>query len=210
MTWVSIAEGSKAGGAVLEILGTGFAEKPEHNRVTIQGRPCGITAASMERLLCLAPAEGAPSTEGAPAAAVVAGDMTAAAVAVDDSDCGEQPGMVSMAGAQSIGGSFTADRGMSKGRAWLRYKPVVAVTNVYEVLLQIPGTTSAGGEACLPRAGNVLSTYASRRKPIPSNPGLGGCHMQLIWLWDTVNEQLPSNKTSKQQRKMAMSHQIPM
>ena len=116
VTSVSIAEGSRAGGAVVEILGTGFDEHMEHNEVTIQGRPCVVTLSSMERILCNAPAEDPASADPA-----VVGQALgeAEAVVVDDSDCAEHPGMREMAGAQSVGGSFLADGGSNKGKAWL-------------------------------------------------------------------------------------------
>ena len=152
ITYLSISEGSTAGGAFVEILGTGFDEHLERNQVLIEGKACTVTLATPERITCTAPAQDA-------AEAPLAGNSTAgeviAPVIVDDAESDEHPGMQQLADAAAFGGSFSSDNGISKGTAWLRYKPVITHSNLYEVFLEVPRLDPTDTNACAPRASNV-------------------------------------------------------
>jgi hypothetical protein len=157
VTYMSLHQGSTAGGAAVEILGSGFDEHLEHNSVLIQGLPCIVTSASLERIACTAPAEISPPVPPAldPVTSLPDADTPQLSVVVDDADCDERPGMLPRTDPAAFGGSFTADNGMNKGKSWIRYKPTIVQTNFYEVFLEIPGADPANPAACLPRAANV-------------------------------------------------------
>ena len=165
--------GSLGGNTVVTITGGGFPMNEEEVAVAVAGRPCVVSYASIESIICNTTAKGNSTVF----TKVSVGDHGAVGVAdvwMAPSDTVGSWDTISSASAE--GGSYLgwADQA-SPGEAWVTFSPSggsVGTSGIYEFLLGLP----ASDASCWPRHVNasVIIRSGSGYTSIPVDMSQGG------------------------------------
>jgi hypothetical protein len=164
---VSPVAGSVAGGTKVTIEGGGFAMSEDDVMVTIAGRQCVVTYASIELIVCNTTKESAAVVKSK----VSIDDHAAEAANVPYSwmmEAQTAGTWTTVTSSSAHGGSYLSSTGSSGGSAaapssWVTFVPdpttvAASTSGLYELLLRLPSM-----DECLPRADNVSVVIRSGR-----------------------------------------------